>query len=316
MLRLIKKFLDHHWDQVSPLLLGYSGGSDSKALLYLLHHWKVPLHVAHVDHGWREESGKEAEELRKEIEGLGLPFYLHRLAPAEKNKEARAREGRLSFFISLFEKFPYQALLLGHHAADVAETCLKRIAEGAHLPFLGGMDPVGKVGSLPVWRPLLFVEKEKLIRFLREKGLQPLVDPTSFDVRSQMRKEIFPLLEKILGKKHLENWSYLAERSRELKEYLEKKIATFRFEKRPWGGIYFLEGVERVEARYCIQKVYRASREEIELILDAIIAGKESTCFSERAWVHRGMFSPFSSKDFKSLVINELKNIYQAGETF
>ena len=58
----------------APLLLGYSGGPDSKALLYLLlelrSHFNFKLHLAHVDHGWRAESQNEAEILRKEADAL------------------------------------------------------------------------------------------------------------------------------------------------------------------------------------------------------------------------------------------------------
>lgn len=305
----VKKFLDAHWDGSSPLLLGCSGGSDSKALLYLLHAWKVPLHVAHVDHGWRKESSQEAETLCQEVARLGLPFHLHRLVPASVNKEAAARKGRLEFFQSLFEKAPFQALVLGHHAADVAETCLKRIAEGAHLPFLGGMAPKGSIGALPVFRPLLFVEKRKILRFLEREGLSFFRDPTDFDVRSQMRKAVFPLLEKALGKSHLENWSYLAERSFELREYLERKVGALRIEKRAWGSLCLLKGVERVEARYFLQKILSASREEIEAVLDAAASLKKRLWRCEKIWVHRGWVAHVEEKKNKLLALNDLEKI-------
>lgn len=305
----VKKFLSLHWDGISPLLLGCSGGSDSKALLYLLRGWRVPLHVAHVDHGWRKESGQEAEALRQEVEALDLPFHLHRLLPAEVNKEAAAREGRLRFFQSLFAETPFQALVLGHHAADVAETCLKRIAEGAHLPFLGGMAPRGNIGDLPVFRPLLFVEKRKILRFLQQEGLSFFQDPTDFDVRSQMRKSVFPLLEKALGKSHLENWSYLAERSFELREYLERKVASFPVEKRPWGSFCLLKGAERIEARYYLQKTLSCSREEIEAILDAAASGKKELWFSKKVLIHRGWVACLEGEECKLLALNDLKKM-------
>ena len=68
MLKRVAQFLGAHWDGASPLLLGYSGGPDSKALLYaLLEVGCNALQVAHVDHGWREESRGEAEAIRSEI---------------------------------------------------------------------------------------------------------------------------------------------------------------------------------------------------------------------------------------------------------
>src|SRR5579862_4351474 len=121
----LSEFLAKHWDGVSPLLLGYSGGPDSKALLYALLEagCRSSLHLAHVDHGWRSESGEEAAELEKEARGLGLPFHMTRLNLAA-NKEAASREARLKFFQALFAKIPFQALLLAHQAGDAAETAL------------------------------------------------------------------------------------------------------------------------------------------------------------------------------------------------
>src|SRR5689334_18767742 len=96
LLQRIQNFLLSNWDQKSPLLLGYSGGPDSKALLYLLLQLGVRPHLAHVDHGWREESALQARELGLEAESLGLPFHTIRGEP--DRRESKAREQRLLFF--------------------------------------------------------------------------------------------------------------------------------------------------------------------------------------------------------------------------
>ena len=255
-----KQFLLAHWDRQSPLLLGYSGGPDSKALLYaLLEAGCQALHVAHVDHGWREESAREAEGLREEIEALGLPFHTTRLAPpARGNLEAVAREERMGYFLRLFQETPYQALLLGHQADDLAETSLKRLFEGAHLPFLGGMEAVSHWEGVSLWRPLLGVRRREILHFLKRKGLQPLFDPTNEDplfLRARMRKETLPFLSRSFGKEVGENLASLSERAYELKRYLDRKIASCRVEKGEWGGAAQCEGLERIEARHLLQKV-------------------------------------------------------------
>ena len=75
---IVKNFLDSKLVPGKPLLLGYSGGPDSKALLYLLlqcrHFYPIDLHVAHVNHGWRPESREEAEILQGEAASLGLSW--------------------------------------------------------------------------------------------------------------------------------------------------------------------------------------------------------------------------------------------------
>lgn len=145
---LTKEFLFVHWDRKKPLLLGYSGGPDSKALLYALLECDARPHLAHVDHGWREESRAEAEECRAEAIKLGLPFHTIRLDIPKK--EDAARIARFSFFQSLYRTGPFQALLLAHQADDLAETVLKRTLEGAHLAFLGGMEAASRQFGMAV----------------------------------------------------------------------------------------------------------------------------------------------------------------------
>ena len=150
----VAAFLKEHWDGSSPLLLGYSGGPDSKALLYALLEAGVKnLHLAHIDHGWREESGAEAEALRGEAESLGCPFHTVRLPkPGKGNWEDEARKGRLAFFQSLFQIEPFQALLLARQKEEQAETVLKRVLEGAQ--SRPGIEPAGRCEQMAGLRPL------------------------------------------------------------------------------------------------------------------------------------------------------------------
>ncbi len=150
LIKTILTFLQNRWDGTSPLLLGYSGGPDSKALLYALLEAGVrSLHLAHVDHGWRAESGEEAALIQQEARKLGLICHVHRLTEKkEGNLEEQARLARLRFFRKLFEEIPFQALLLAHHAGDLAETVLKRLFEGAHLCSLGGMSEEGQLEGM------------------------------------------------------------------------------------------------------------------------------------------------------------------------
>lgn len=204
-------------------MVGYSGGPDSKALLYALIECGVRPDIVHVDHGWREESRSEAEILKKEAEGLGCRFFSTRLH-IEKKEDA-ARQGRYSFFRSVYKE--HQALLLAHHGDDLAETVLKRVFEGAHLENLGGMEEVSQQQGMVIWRPFLKLKKNELHQFLEDKGLSYFVDATNFDptyLRSRMRGKILPWLEEAFGKKVTDNLILLSERSHELRRELNGKM--------------------------------------------------------------------------------------------
>ena len=254
LLKAVKHFLGIHHLPGKPLLLGFSGGPDSLALLHLLLECHVNLHVAHIDHGWRAESKEEAEILRQDVEGLKLPFHLKRLENIPM-KENEAREARLIFFKEIYQKKECQALVLGHHGDDQSETVLKRILEGASLSALRGILPVSSLEGMQVWRPLLDVNKAEIRAWLNERDLKPIEDRTNLDhsyLRGKMRSSILPQLEDQFGKEVSGNLRRLGESARELSEYLSRKIEKYesliiedREEKRvDLSGYYPLEPFE------------------------------------------------------------------------
>ena len=237
---LVKKLTDFLLSRLKgeePLLLGYSGGPDSKTLLHLLLECRArcafQLHLAHVDHGWRESSSAEAEALREEAAGLDLPFHLLTLSKdafREGNWEEQARDYRIEFFRELYCAHGCQALLLAHQADDQAEVVLKRVCEGAHLSRLGGLTETSLLKEMQIWRPLLSLRKKELIAWLQERGLSFIVDPTNENprfLRGRMRTELLPLLSQGFGKEIIDNFCYLGREAGHLKAYFMKKISPY-----------------------------------------------------------------------------------------
>lgn len=69
------------WAPHDTIVVAVSGGSDSVALLRILHEIsvnRIPLKLvcAHVNHGFRAESVEEAEFVRQMARELGVPFEL------------------------------------------------------------------------------------------------------------------------------------------------------------------------------------------------------------------------------------------------
>ncbi|MBU6446343.1 MAG: tRNA lysidine(34) synthetase TilS, partial [Verrucomicrobia bacterium] len=220
-----KGFLSVHWDRAKPLLLGYSGGPDSKALLYALLEEGIQPHIAHVDHGWREESRAEALAIEKEASQLGCPFFTCRLTPKERSED-EARKERFAFFARLAPA--YAALLLAHQADDLAETVLKRVLEGAHLSRLGGMREVDAQFGMTIWRPFLSLTRPEILDYLQSKELCPFEDASNQDpayLRARMRTSLFPYLNAQFGKETRRNLCLLSTRAHELKDYLDRKVA-------------------------------------------------------------------------------------------
>ncbi|MDN3508433.1 MAG: tRNA lysidine(34) synthetase TilS [Candidatus Neptunochlamydia sp.] len=279
--RIVKDFLTLRLEKGAKLLLGFSGGPDSMALLYFLleaqQELDFSLDLAHVDHRWREESKEEMQALKNLAKHLDLPFHLCRLDKmGGGNLENRARERRFSFFSELHEKYRFQALLLAHHKGDQAETVFKRVAEGSGIKGLGGLYPERKQGNLLIWRPLLPFVKEDLYSYLKKKRLHFFEDSTNQDpayLRSRMREELFPQLEKIFGKKIEGNFARLGKMCQELAHYFEEKGKAIKKAviSGPFGSYLDLNlGFHPLELKFFLKDLSSISYDALEILMKLI----------------------------------------------
>ena len=310
----VKNFLQGRSLSGKPLLLGYSGGPDSKALLHALlecrRFFPVNLHVAHVDHGWRQESADEAEGLKGEVERLGLPWHGMRVSPGsfqEGNLENEGRMIRLRFFSELYHTLDCQALLLGHHGDDQAEVVMKRIFEGAHLFALGGLHAQTALEGMQIWRPLLGVRKKNAIQWLEERQLPYLCDPTNESsrfLRGRMRQELLPTLTQAFGKEVSLNLCHLGQQAQELKEYFSSLNAPLLNLARRDGDRVVLDlsphlPLPSLQLKYLLKEWFSSaqrtpSRQILEGIVDSISSNGEPKrfCFQEcTIVVHCGVVS-------------------------
>ena len=159
---------------------------------------------------------------------------------------------RYQFFGQILEKIEGQAVLTAHHMDDLVETVLKRVLEGASLTSLSGLLPNSERFGMPIWRPLLDIRKKELDSY----GFH---DPMNFNpkyLRARMRQTIIPGLEQDFGKKIGAPLSRIAKRSRELSDYLDRKIQPLiqAFED---GKIDFnpFFPLEKVEVFHFLQKI-------------------------------------------------------------
>jgi tRNA(Ile)-lysidine synthase len=225
----LRNFLGDKLLPGQPVLLGYSGGPDSKALLYLLlecrRFFPLEVHLAHVDHGWREESRAEALLIADEAKALDLSIHLQYLdyqCFTKNNFEEQGRNFRHQFFTKLYLELGCQALILGHHADDQAEVVLKRVCEGASLFSMGGLAPDSTLLGMRIWRPLFHTPKKKVLEWLFQKELPYFQDPTNKSsrfLRGRMREEMIPGLEGSFGKQIASNLCLLGEESKEVREH-------------------------------------------------------------------------------------------------
>lgn len=273
--QVVRKFLDTHLHPDRPVLLAFSGGPDSTVLLDLLLSYRkskpFPLHLAHVDHQWRPESTSEAYSLQCKALEMNIPFHLKQLDPQKisGNIENACRQMRIAFFKALCSELGFQAVLLGHHADDQAETVLKRVLEGASLESLRGLTPVSKMEGMVFWRPLLAVKKLDILDWAKCCSLEWIDDRSNADLRflrNRMRAEILPNLSSSFGKEIVEPLVRFGAEAAELREYLDGRVMKFwkHLVKSPRGVFIDLQEavstneISKLEIKFLLRKAARS----------------------------------------------------------
>lgn len=219
----------------------------------LLHHQGLSpfeLHIAHVDHGWRQESAQEAEFLKDLAEKRHCPFHLRRLrGAADRDIENTAREQRLAFFEEVVRETGAEALCLAHHSDDLVETVLKRLFESAPLERVGAFGFESRVNGLVIWRPLIHLSKQEISSY----GFDDATNRDRRFLRARLRHDLLPEIEQHFGKGVRGALQRLSKRSHRLDSYLEKQCAPWLGDKRIPLGIDFT-GADTVEIEYVLSR--------------------------------------------------------------
>lgn len=187
-------------DQQKRVLLGFSGGSDSAALLHALIVLKeetgLELYCVHVNHGLRIESDEEEAKIRELTDSYKIPLYVQRVTiPRDGNLEASARAARYQVFNKALQHFQADVLALAHHSHDQAETVLMHLMRGSGAQGLSGM----REWAAPVWRPLLSVSKNEINQYLEAHQINWLEDSSNDDTvffRNYLRHNILSNIER------------------------------------------------------------------------------------------------------------------------
>lgn len=181
------------------LVVAFSGGLDSTALLLGLSRLDFDLVAAHLDHGLDAGSAGRAAAAAGVAARLGVSFVAERRAVPDlrqpgESPEAAARRIRYGFLDEVRDRIGARWVATAHHRDDQAETVLLRLLFGSGLEGLSGIRAVhGRVV-----RPLLGVPRAVLREEVEAAGLPWCEDPTNEDLtvpRNRMRRRVLPMLD-------------------------------------------------------------------------------------------------------------------------
>jgi len=179
------------------VLVAFSGGHDSTALLLALREEGHDIVAAHYDHALQDGSALVAEHVRMLCVALSVPLIVERRStpPARGSVQAAARKLRYDFLERAAADSGAAKIALAHNADDLVEGAAMHLLRGCGLAGLRGM-PARR--GLFV-RPLLNVWRSDVMAFLASRGVAALEDPANSNLsftRVRMRKSVLPVLER------------------------------------------------------------------------------------------------------------------------
>ncbi|MBI2353145.1 tRNA lysidine(34) synthetase TilS [Candidatus Dependentiae bacterium] len=195
-----------NYTKPTTIIVGFSGGPDSAYLLLRLQELQPNYHfniiAAHLDHEWRKNSENDLAWcqqfcLEKNIPFIGKKASQLLYSPTKNgSKEQQGRLLRRFFLESIASQQKNAFIALAHHQDDQIETFFIRLARGASIAGLSGMKEVDGV----YLRPLLNISKNHIEKYLKQKNILYLQDPTNQDLyflRNRIRNQLIPLLSSI-----------------------------------------------------------------------------------------------------------------------
>jgi tRNA(Ile)-lysidine synthase len=238
LLNRVRKTLRHHCPLKNgdTVIIAVSGGSDSLALLHILHDLNLNLRLisVYIDHGLRpdetENEKKRVEECSRELNVRFVPAWVdvpRYINDTKCSPEEGARVLRYEALEKIGARLGASAIAVGHTADDQAEEFLLRMIRGSSLKGLSGM----RIRRDLIIRPLLSEFKADLTDYLKGKKISFCFDSSNSDrkfLRNRVRLDLMPMLEQTFNpaikKIILQNMDILAHENDFLQETCDRKF--------------------------------------------------------------------------------------------
>lgn len=259
------------------VVVGFSGGADSTALLELLWEYgkthRLMVYALHVNHGIRRQEADRDQQFCEAFckeRGIRLVTVLSDVPKVAKREGISLEEAGRNVRYKAFAKeldAGCDRVALAHHQNDQAETMLFHLMRGSGLRGLRGMEPIRGAYI----RPFLCVTREEIEHWLLKKQISWVEDTTNEELtytRNRIRHQIVEPLEAIRpgSVRHMSKTAAMLWNIEDfLKEELEKQ----------WVKIVRADGDSYRIQREDLEKIHPVLQEQLLLqILEQMFGDK------------------------------------------
>lgn len=188
------------------IVVGFSGGADSSALLHFLfslkQEFQLKIYACHINHNLRgKEALRDQEHCTEFCKKLGIPLYIYSININQlckengKSTELCAREERYKIFNELSQKF-YAKIATAHSLTDNCETIIWNMCRGTALKGLTGIPAKRDY----IIRPLIECTRVEVEEYCKSNDITFVTDSTNLTndyTRNIIRNNIAPVLKKL-----------------------------------------------------------------------------------------------------------------------
>ncbi|CAH0524960.1 tRNA lysidine(34) synthetase TilS [Vibrio hippocampi] len=196
--------LTQHLNAHNKVVLGLSGGMDSRVLLHLLGRFQSDypernIIAVHIHHGLSSNADQWQTQCQRwsQKEGIAFDYRLVEVkSKAGESLEQVARHARYQALNDYIE--PGDVLVTGQHLDDQTETFLLALKRGSGPKGLSSMAQSMPFGLGYILRPLLAVSRRDIERYAISEKLEWVEDESNQDTRFDrnfLRQEVIPSIK-------------------------------------------------------------------------------------------------------------------------
>ena len=185
-------------DKTKLYVVGVSGGPDSMALLDMAFSNGLNVIVGHVNYKRRETADRDQMLVEGYCDKHNLTFESLTAGKHHGNFQKWARDIRYRFFKHLVDKHHAEGVMIAHHQDDLIETYLLQ-KKRRQIPLYWGIRDKVSIDGLRIYRPLLTLSKDEIIRYCINHRIDYGKDETNDSddyTRNKIRHEIVEKLSK------------------------------------------------------------------------------------------------------------------------